>query len=234
MEMDRVGNVRPVAIEDEMRTAYIDYAMSVIVARALPDVRDGLKPVHRRILSAMHDLGLRLPRRTRSAPASSARRWQVPPARRPGPLRDPRAHGPGLQPALSARPRPGQLRLHRRRPARGHRYTEARLSRSPTSCSPTSRRTRSTSSTTTTAVREPIVLPAKLPNLLVNGSRGIAVGMATEIPPHNLREVAAAIVALIDNPDWRRGPDRDRHRPGLPDRRHIFRYQDQRNSITGA
>ena len=116
-----IGTIQSVDIDEQMRTAYLDYAMSVIVARALPDARDGLKPVHRRILYAMHDMGIRAnyrlqeirPYRRRSA-------GQVPPPRRLGRLRCDGAHGAGFLDALHAGRWAGQLRLHRRRPAGGH------------------------------------------------------------------------------------------------------------------
>ena len=113
------GNIEPRALEEEMRTAYLDYAMSVIVGRALPDVRDGLKPVHRRVLYAMNELGLG-PTRSYSQVRPDRRRGdgQVPPARRLGDLRHARAHGAGVLDAQPAGRRPGQLRLDRRRPGR--------------------------------------------------------------------------------------------------------------------
>ena len=115
------GNIEPRALEEEMRTAYLDYAMSVIVGRALPDVRDGLKPVHRRVLYAMNELGLQ-PTRSYAQVRPHRRRGdgQVPPARRLGDLRHARAHGAGLLDAQPARRRPGQLRLGRRRPGGRH------------------------------------------------------------------------------------------------------------------
>ena len=115
------GNIEPRALEDEMRTAYLDYAMSVIVGRALPDVRDGLKPVHRRILYSMDESG-QGPTRPYSKSRAHRRRGdgQLPPARRLRDLRHARADGAGLLDALPAGRRPGQLRLHRRRSGRGH------------------------------------------------------------------------------------------------------------------
>ena len=186
------GNIEPRGLEEEMRSAYLDYAMSVIVGRALPDVRDGLKPVHRRVLYAMNELGLQPEPGARQVRADRRRGdGQLPPARRLGDLRHARAAGAGLLHALPARRRPGQLRLHRRlpggrdalhrgapgtardrdaaRPRPGHRRLRPELRRH-------ARRSRS-------------VLPARFPNLLVNGASGIAVGMATNIPPHNLREI---------------------------------------------
>src|SRR6188474_2049360 len=203
MEMDRIGNVRPVAIEDEMRSAYIDYAMSVIVARALPDVRDGLKPVHRRILYTMHEMGLRS--------TSSYRKCA-------GVVGDALAkyhpHGDvALYDALVRMAQEFSLRHPLvdgqgnfgsvdDDPAAAMRYTEARLDG-------IAREMLRDLDADTVDFQpnydgenfEPTVLPSRFPNLLVNGSSGIAVGMATNIPPHNLREVIAATVAYIDDPD---------------------------------
>ena len=186
-----------------MRTAFLDYAMSVIVSRALPDVRDGLKPVHRRVLFGMNELGLRPDPRARQVLADRRRGdGQLPPARRRVDLRHARAPRAGLLDALPARRRPGQLRLGRRRPAGGDAlHRGAARARWRWRCCATSTWTRSTSCpTTTSAATEPVVLPARFPNLLVNGSPGIAVGMATNIPPHNLREVIDATVAYIEDP----------------------------------
>ena len=138
-----------------MRSSYLDYAMSVIVGRALPDVRDGLKPVHRRVLYAMHDLGLQPNRPYRKSRLHRRRGdGQVPPARRPGDLRHARPDGAGLLAALPARRRPGQLRLDRRRPGRRPCGTRRPASTgSPPRCSATSRPRRSTSAPTTTSRR---------------------------------------------------------------------------------
>ena len=153
-------------MEDEMRQSYLDYAMSVIIGRALPDVRDGLKPVHRRILFAMNELRTRHNRAYKKSRARRRRRArQVPPARRHRGLRRARAHGAGLLAALPADRRAGQLRLGRRRSAGGHAlHRSAAWRASPASCSPTSTRRRSTSCpTTTTREQEPLVLPSQVP-----------------------------------------------------------------------
>jgi DNA gyrase subunit A len=198
------NNLVPVLIDDEMQKSYLDYAMSVIVGRAIPDARDGLKPVHRRILYAMHEHASGVEPGVQEVRACGGRgARQVPPPRRPVRLRRPRAHGPGLRHAHDAGRRPGQLRLRRRRPRRGHALHRGAphppRRRAPVA---TSRRRPSTSATTSTrASASPLVLPARYPNLLVNGSNGIAVGMATNIPPHNLGEVIDATMHLIDNPD---------------------------------
>ena len=160
------GNIEPRALEEEMRTAYLDYAMSVIVGRALPDVRDGLKPVHRRVLYAMNELGLGPDPLLRQVRQDRRRGdGQLSPARRLRDLRHARAHGAGLLDALRARRRPGQLRLDRRRSRLPRCATPRPGSRaSPPRCCATSTWTRSTSCPTTTARgSEPLVLPVALP-----------------------------------------------------------------------
>ena len=195
--------VLPRLIEDEMRESFIDYSMSVIVSRALPDVRDGLKPVHRRILYAMNELGL-IPGRPYKKSAtvvgdvlgkyhphgdsavydSMVRMVQV------FSLRYPLVDGQGNFGSVDGDS------------AAAYRYTEARLT-------PIAVRLLDDIEKNTVAfaanfddrLKEPTVLPSKLPNLLINGSSGIAVGMATNIPPHNLCEVADAVTHLVDNPE---------------------------------
>src|SRR3954449_3415200 len=197
------GNIEPRALEDEMRTAYLDYAMSVIVGRALPDVRDGLKPVHRRVLFSMSESGL------------GPTRPYVKCARIVGDVMG-KYHPHGDSAIYDTLVRMAQEFSMRNElvdgqgnfgsidddPAAAMRYTEARLARIATEM------LRDLDMDTVDFVanydgrrREPLVLPARFPNLLVNGSSGIAVGMATNIPPHNLREVVDATVALIDDPD---------------------------------
>jgi DNA gyrase subunit A len=198
------GIIRPVAIEHEMRTSYLDYAMSVIVARALPDARDGLKPVHRRILYAMHDMGL--------APSSSYKKS----ARIVGEVLG-KYHPHSDTAVYDAMARMAQdfsLRyplvdgqgnfgsIDGDSPA-AMRYTEARLARIADSMlQDIDMETVDWKPNFDDSLQEPEVLPAMLPNLLVNGAGGIAVGMATNIPPHNLREIADAVVYMIDN--WER------------------------------
>ncbi len=196
------GNIEPRALEDEMRTAYLDYAMSVIVGRALPDVRDGLKPVHRRVLHAMNQLGVGP---TRSYAKSSKIVGDV--------MGDYHPHGDTaiydtlvrLAQDFSLRALlvdgQGNFGSIDDDPAAAMRYTEARLARIAMEM------LRDIDMDTVDFVpnydgrlQEPLVLPARFPNLLVNGSSGIAVGMATNIPPHNLREVIDATVAYIDDP----------------------------------
>ena len=196
-------NVRPVRIEEEMRSAYLDYAMSVIVARALPDVRDGLKPVHRRILYAMQGMGLR--------PGSSYKKSAAVVGEVLG-----KYHPHGDSPVYDALVRMAQNFSMRHTlvdgqgnfgsvdddPPAAMRYTEARLAPiSEQLLQDIDRDTIDFVDNYDGSQREPTVLPARVPNLLVNGASGIAVGMATNIPPHNLREVCDALDYLVDNPD---------------------------------
>jgi DNA gyrase subunit A len=236
MEMDRVGNVRQVAIEDEMRTAYIDYAMSVIVARALPDVRDGLKPVHRRILYTMHEMGLRSTAAYRKCagvvgeamakyhPHGDLALYEtLVRMAQDFSLRYPLVDGQGNFGSVDGDP-PAAMR-----------YTEARMaSITDEMLGDIEKETVDFVDNYDGRLRQPTVLPSKLPNLLVNGSSGIAVGMATNIPPHNLGEVAAAARALIDNPELTVDELAEHvHGPDFPTGGTIFRFEDQRNPITG-
>ena len=153
IEPGSAGRVEPRELELEMRSSFLDYAMSVIVSRALPDVRDGLKPVHRRVLWGMHDAGMQPNRPYKKSRRDRRRRdGELPPARRPGDLRHARAHGAAVLAALPARRRPGQLRLARRRPAGRDALhgVPARRSSRPRCCA-TSTWTRSTSGRTTTS-----------------------------------------------------------------------------------
>src|SRR5215217_1731621 len=197
------GNIRPHSIEDEIKDSFLSYAMSVIVSRALPDVRDGLKPVHRRVLYAMHDLGLQPNRPYRKSATvvgevigkyhphgDSAVYDTLVRLAQEFSMRHPLVDGQGNFGSVDGDP------------AAAMRYTEARLARMATEM------LRDISSDTVDfapnfdeSQREPVVLPARFPNLLVNGSDGIAVGMATKIPPHNLGEVIDATVALIEDPE---------------------------------
>ena len=193
----------PVYIEDEMRISYIDYAMSVIIGRALPDVRDGLKPVHRRILYAMYDLS-----NTHNKPHKKS-------ARIVGEVLG-KYHPHGDTAVYDAIVRMAQDFSQRYPLIDGHgnfgsidgdsaaamRYTEARLqSYSEELLDDIEKKTIIFTPNFDGTLEEPVVLPAKIPNLLVNGSSGIAVGMATNIPPHNLTEVINAVIALIENPE---------------------------------
>jgi DNA gyrase subunit A len=198
-----IGNIQSVDIDEQMRTAYLDYAMSVIVARALPDARDGLKPVHRRILYAMHDLGIR---------ASSSYKKS---ARIVGEVLG-KYHPHGDQAVYDAMARMAQDFSMRYMLVDGQgnfgsidgdapaamRYTEARLNRlSEAMLADIDKDTIDFADNFDGSLQEPTVLPSRLPNLLLNGSSGIAVGMATSIPPHNLRELVAAITLLIEHYD---------------------------------
>jgi DNA gyrase subunit A len=198
-----IGKVRAVHIVEEMRASYLDYAMSVIVSRALPDVRDGLKPVQRRILYAMSELGLR--------PGSQYKKS----ARIVGEVLG-KFHPHGDAPVYEAMVRMAQdfsLRYPLvdgqgnfgsvdNDPPAAMRYTEARLAHiAEEILADIDRDTVDFTPNFDDSLTEPVVLPSCLPNLLVNGASGIAVGMATNIPPHNLSEVCDAICLLIDNPD---------------------------------
>ena len=195
--------VKPIDIEEEMKSSYLDYAMSVIVSRALPDVRDGLKPVQRRVLYSMDDLGLRY----NSAYKKSARIV--------GDVLG-KYHPHGDTPVYEAMVRMAQdfsLRYTLvdgqgnfgsvdNDPPAAMRYTEARLSRiAEEMLVDIDKDTIDFVPNFDGSLQEPSILPARLPNLLANGSSGIAVGMTTNIPPHNLSEICDAIVRLIDNPE---------------------------------
>jgi DNA gyrase subunit A len=227
-----LGDVRAIRIEEEMRTSYLDYAMSVIVARALPDVRDGLKPVHRRILYTMGEMGL--------SATSSYRKCAAIVGEVMGKYHP---HGDGaIYDALVRLAQDFSMRY----PlvdgqgnfgsvdgddAAAMRYTEARLTAIASELlADIDKETIDFVDNYDGTQKQPSVLPAKLPNLLVNGSSGIAVGMATNIPPHHLGEIVDATVALIDDPELTSddlckfvlGPD-------FPTGGTIFRFEKQRN-----
>ena len=197
------GYVKPASLEEEMKKSYLSYAMSVIVSRALPDVRDGLKPVQRRILYAMHDLGMR--------PGSSFKKS----ARLVGEVLG-KYHPHGDSAVYEAMVRMAQdfsLRVPLvdgqgnfgsvdGDPPAAMRYTESRLTReAELMLANLDQDTVDYSENFDATLEEPAILPARLPNLLVNGATGIAVGMATNIPPHNPTEVCNGIIQLIENPD---------------------------------
>src|SRR3977135_2027221 len=193
----------PVSLEAEMRHSYLDYAMSVIVGRALPDVRDGLKPVHRRVLFAMHEAN------------TVWNRPYVKCARVVGDVLG-KYHPHGDSATYEARVRMVQD-FSLRYPlidgqgnfgsvdgdaAAAYRYTDARLTRIATELlGDIDQMTVHFAPNFDDRLQEPTVLPAAIPNLLVNGSSGIAVGMATNIPPHNMTEIITACIALIENPE---------------------------------
>jgi len=198
-----LGNIRPVSIVDEMTGAYLDYSMSVIVSRALPDVRDGLKPVHRRVLYAMEDMGLQSTKQFRKCAGTVG---EV--------LKSYHPHGDvAVYDALVRMAQSWSMRYplvmgqgnfgsQDDDPPAAMRYTEAKMAAIADEL------LRDIDKDTVDFVPnydnqnlEPTVLPARLPNLLLNGSTGIAVGMATNIPPHNLNEVCTGIIHLIDNPE---------------------------------
>ncbi len=233
---DNLGNIRAIHIEDEMRVSYLDYAMSVIVARALPDVRDGLKPVHRRILYTMGEMGL--------SSTSSFRKCAAIVGEVMGKYHP---HGDvALYDALVRLAQDFSMRY----PlvdgqgnfgsvdgdsAAAMRYTEARLTAiAGEMLADIDKETVDFADNYDGTQREPSVLPAKLPSLLVNGSSGIAVGMATNIPPHHLGEICDATIALIEDPEIT-SDDLCQivHGPDFPTGGTIYRFEQQRNAITG-
>ena len=197
------GSITPIRIEEEMRTSYLTYAMSVIVSRALPDVRDGLKPVQRRILYAMHEMGIR--------PNSQHRKC----ARIAGEVLGKfHPHGESsVYDALVRMAQPFSLRYPLidgqgnfgsvdGDPPAAMRYTEARLARiAEELLADIDQNTVDFLPNFDDSLEEPTVLPSRMPNMLVNGATGIAVGMATNIPPHNLGEICDAVCYLVDHPD---------------------------------
>jgi DNA gyrase subunit A len=196
------GNVQPINIEEEMRRSYLDYSMSVIIGRALPDIRDGLKPVHRRILYAMHDMGL------------LSNRKHVKCAKVVGEcLGKYHPHGDvALYDALVRMAQPFSMRYRLvdgqgnfgsvdGDPAAAYRYTECRMTAfGEEMLTDIDKETVDFVPNFDDTTVEPVVLPTTVPNLLVNGSNGIAVGMATNIPPHNLTEIVDACITLVNKP----------------------------------
>ena len=196
------ANIQPINIEEEMRRSYLDYSMSVIIGRALPDVRDGLKPVHRRILYAMHDMGLLHNRKHVKCAkvvgevlgkyhphGDSAVYDALVRMAQDFSLRYPLVDGQGNFGSVDGDP-----------PA-AYRYTEARLTAiAEEMLADIDKDTVDFAATFDDTSVEPVLLPTKIPNLLVNGSNGIAVGMATNIPPHNLTEIVDATIMLVNNP----------------------------------
>ncbi len=198
-----LGNIRPVSIVDEMTGAYLDYSMSVIVSRALPDVRDGLKPVHRRVLYAMEDMGLQSTKAFRKCAGTVG---EV--------LKSYHPHGDvAVYDALVRMAQPWSMRYplvlgqgnfgsQDDDPPAAMRYTEAKMAAiADELLRDIDKDTVDFAPNYDNQTEEPTVLPARLPNLLLNGSTGIAVGMATNIPPHNLNEVCSGVIHLIDNPE---------------------------------
>ena len=191
----------PINIEEEMKSAYIDYSMSVIVSRALPDVRDGFKPVHRRVLFGMHELGIRA-----ALPIRSLRRWRG--------LGKYHPHGDSsVYDTMVRMAQEWSLRyllvdgqgnygsVDGDSPA-AMRYTEARMKKiSEDMMADIEKETVDHQLNFDDSLKEPTVLPTRIPNLLVNGASGIAVGMATNMPPHNLTEVVDGIIHYIEDND---------------------------------
>ncbi len=196
------ANIVPINIEEEMRRSYLDYSMSVIIGRALPDIRDGLKPVHRRILYAMHDMGLLHNRKHvkcakvvgeglgKYHPHGDAALYDaLVRMAQPFSLRYPLVDGQGNFGSVDGDP-----------PA-AYRYTECRMTAiAEEMLADIDKDTVDFVENFDNTTVEPVVLPTKVPNLLINGSDGIAVGMATKIPPHNLTEIVDATIALVSNP----------------------------------
>jgi DNA gyrase subunit A len=227
-------NIIPINIEEEMRGAYIDYSMSVIISRALPDVRDGLKPVHRRVLYGMSDLGVNYNRAHKKSARivgevlgkyhphgdSSVYNTMVRMAQ-PWSLRYPLVDGQGNFGSVDG-DNPAAMR-----------YTEARLKRlADELLNDLGKDTVDFQPNFDDSLSEPSVLPAKFPNLLVNGSSGIAVGMATNMAPHNLSEVVDGVLAYIDNNDITI-PELMEHvkAPDFPTGGTIYGYQGVRSAM---
>ena len=193
----------PVSLEEEMKSSYIDYSMSVIVARALPDVRDGLKPVHRRVLFGMHELGVAY-----NKPYKKAARIVGEVLGKYHPHGDTAVYDTMVRmvqdfslryPLVDGQGNFGSVDGDS--PA-AMRYTEARLARiSEEILRDLDKNTVDFTNNFDDSLQEPTVMPSYLPNLLINGSSGIAVGMATNIPPHNLTEVIDGLIALIKKPE---------------------------------
>jgi DNA gyrase subunit A len=206
LPLDNIGpgaaNVQPVNIEDEMRRSYLDYSMSVIIGRALPDIRDGLKPVHRRILYAMHDMGVLHNRKYMKCAGvvgeclkkyhphgDSAVYDAMVRLAQPWSLRYPLIDGQGNFGSVDGDP-----------PA-AYRYTESRMAEiAEELLADIDKDTVDSVANFDDSTVEPSVLPTRIPNLIINGSDGIAVGMATKIPPHNLTEIVDAAITLVNNP----------------------------------
>ncbi|MDZ4699027.1 MAG: DNA gyrase subunit A, partial [Rhodothermales bacterium] len=198
-----LNRIIPINIEDEMKSSYIDYSMSVIVSRALPDVRDGLKPVHRRVLYGMSELGM-----TPGAAYKKSARIVGEVLGKYHPHGDSAVYDTMVRMAQDFSMRyplvdgQGNFGSVDGDSAAAMRYTEARMTRmADEMLKDIGKETVDFQDNFDGSLQEPQVLPAAIPNLLVNGTDGIAVGMATKIPPHNLGEVVSGIIAYIDNND---------------------------------
>src|SRR5512139_2635083 len=200
--MDEALEQIPVNIIDEMRKSYLDYAMSVIIGRALPDARDGLKPVHRRVVYAMNDLG-----NTYNKPYKKSARIVGDVIGKYHPHGDTAVYDTIVRLAQDFAARyplvdgQGNFGSIDGDSAAAMRYTEVRMARlADELLADLDKETVDFGPNYDDSLQEPLVLPARFPNLLVNGSSGIAVGMATNIPPHNLTEIINATILLIENP----------------------------------
>src|SRR3989339_534583 len=200
-EKKNVDGVFPVLIQDEMKSCYIDYAMSVIIGRALPDVRDGLKPVHRRVLYAMHDLG-----NYHNKPFLKSARVVGDVIGKYHPHGDSAVYNTIVRMAQDFSLRyplvdgQGNFGSIDGDSAAAMRYTEIRMQKmAEEMLTDLEKETVDWQPNYDDSRKEPAVLPAKIPNLLINGSTGIAVGMATNIPPHNLKEITQGLIALLDD-----------------------------------
>src|SRR5882762_401746 len=225
------GNVKTVSIVDEMTGAYLDYSMSVIVSRALPDVRDGLKPVHRRVLYAMDQMGLQSTKQFRKCAGTVG---EV--------LKNYHPHGDvAVYDSLVRMAQPWSMRYplvlgqgnfgsQDDDPPAAMRYTEAKMAAiADELLRDIDKDTVDFIPNYDNQTTEPTVMPARLPNLLLNGSSGIAVGMATNIPPHNLGELCDAIAHLIDNAEATNAEIADIVKgPDYPTGGIIFRYETHR------
>ena len=229
------GEIRTIDIEDEMRSSYLDYAMSVIVSRALPDVRDGLKPVQRRILYAMHDQGMRPTSSYKKSarlvgdvlgkyhPHSDTAVYDaLVRMAQPFSMRNPLVDGQGNYGSVDGDP-PAAMR-----------YTECRLAPiTEFMLGDIEKETVDWQENFDQSLKEPSVLPALLPNLLVNGASGIAVGMATNIPPHNVAEICDAVITLTKNPSATvEDLMKDVTGPDFPTGAHIWGSEGIRNAYT--
>ncbi|HAQ60468.1 TPA: DNA gyrase subunit A [Candidatus Delongbacteria bacterium] len=218
-------NILDASIEEEMQRSYIDYSMSVIVSRALPDVRDGLKPVQRRILFGMNELGLHYNKKENKC------------ARIVGEVMG-KYHPHGDQAIYAALVRMAQDFTFRYPlvkgqgnfgnidlPAAAARYTEAKLSRlSDEMLLDINKETVDFTNNYDDTLKEPSVLPTRIPNLLINGSQGIAVGMATSIPPHNLKEILQGVIALLDDPEIPIDSIKADHEAGIEEKKGLMHY----------
>jgi DNA gyrase subunit A len=198
-----IGALSPINLEDEMRRSYLDYAMSVIVGRALPDVRDGFKPVHRRVLFAMHEAG-----NTHDKPYKKAARIVGDVMGKFHPHGDTAIYDAIVRLAQDFSMRyplvdgQGNFGSIDGDAAAAMRYTEVRMARlAHEMLADIEKETVDFTPNYDGQLQEPVVLPTRFPNLLVNGSAGIAVGMATNIPPHNVSEITDALIAQIENPE---------------------------------